>query len=445
VLVLPDTVTTILSGLGGPLLLLLLVLANAFFVLGEFSLLTVERGRVERLAAAGDRRARRALAALQQLTLQLSGAQLGITLTSLLVGFIAEPALAGLLFPLMGELPLVSQGLAVVLSASLAFVLATVMQMVVGEQVPKSLAIAHPLRFTLLATPLLRIFCSICRPLIAVLNGGANAVVRALGVESRQEIAAARSISELEVVIRTSASRGTLDRPTARLLLRTGRFRRKTAGDALLPRVMLVALPQRATAAELLGAALESGHQRFPVYGRNLDDILGIASLRDALGVEAHRRGRVRLDELMRPPLVVPGTVPLDQVLSRMRAGSVRMAVVLDEYGGTAGIVTAEDLMEEVAGEIEARPPRLPEYTGRGYLLPGAAPLEQVLDETGLELPEGDYVTVAGFLLDRLGELAEPGDSLELDGWELRVMAVDGHRIAWVAVISPQPQHEVRA
>jgi CBS domain containing-hemolysin-like protein len=438
-------VTTILTGLAGPLLLLVLVLANAFFVLGEFALITVERGRVERLAEAGDGRARSALLALQQLTLQLSGAQLGITLASLLVGFIAEPALTGLLFPLLAELPLVSQGLAIALSAALAFTLATILQMVMGEQVPKSLAIAHPLRFALLATPPLRVFCSICRPVIALLNGAANAVVRGLGVEPRQEIVAARSISELEVLIRTSASQGTLDRTTARLLLRAGSFRRKTAGDALVPRVMVVALPTRASAEELLGAALESAHHRFPVFGRNLDDIVGIASAQDALRVEPERRGQVRLDDLMRPPLVVPEAIHLDQLLARMRRAGLRMAVVIDEYGGTAGIVTAEDLMEEAAGEIESRPLRLPAYAGPGRLFPGAAPLEQVIEETGLELPEGEYGTVAGFLHDRLGKLPEPGDSLKPDGWELRVVVVDGHRITWVAVRSLQPQQQAEA
>jgi CBS domain containing-hemolysin-like protein len=250
--------------LAGPLLLLVLVLANAFFVLGEFSLITVDRSRVERLATT-DRRARSVLEAMRKLTVQLSGAQLGITLTSLLVGFLAQPALAGVLEPLLGNLPLLADGLAAAVSVTLALALATVLQMVLGEQVPKSIAIAHPLRSALLVAAPLRAFCWACRPAILLLNGAANSVVRRLGVEPREEIVAARSIDELEVVIRTSAGNGMLDRSTGRLLVHAVRFRRKTAADALVPRVAMVALPRSASAAELIGMSVASQHERLPV------------------------------------------------------------------------------------------------------------------------------------------------------------------------------------
>lgn len=430
----PGEVVGLLLMVAGPLLLLGLVVANAFFVLGEFSLITVDRGRVERQARGGDRRAGSVLAALRALTLQLSGAQLGITVTSLLIGFLGEPLLASLLEPPLRGVPLVSHGLAATLSIAAAFIISTAGQMVLGEQVPKSLAIAHPLRFALLVATPLRMFCWAGRPLIALLNAAANSIVRRLGVEPREEIAAARSIDELEVVIRTSASKGSLDRPTARLLTRTVRFRRKTAADALVPRVAMVALSREATAAELLRAAIDSGHAQFPVYGRDLDDVVGVASVHDALRFPPERRGAVRLEVLMRAPVVVPETVHLDRLLAQMRAAGDRMAVVIDEYGGTAGIVTSEDLMEEMAGEIEDRPARPPSGAGPGHLMPGDAPLDRVLEETGLELPTGEYATVAGFLFERLGGFPKPGDSVELDGWMLRVAATEGHRITWVAV-----------
>ncbi len=425
----------LLAALAGPLLLMLLVLANAFFVLGEFALITVDRGRIERMARAGDRGARGVLTALRQLTLQLSGAQLGITLTSLLLGFLAEPALGSLLLPLVGRIPLLSQAVAASLALTIAFLLSTIAQMVLGEQVPKSLAIAHPMRVALLVATPLRIFCWACRPVIAVLNASANRVVRLVGVEPRSEIAASRSIHELEVVIRTSVEAGTLDRPTARLLTNTARFRRKTAADALVPRVAMVALPRRASAAELLRVAGQVRHHRFPIFGKSLDDVVGVAGVMDALRVEPARRGVVRVEELLQAPLVVPESIHLDRLLTRMRGSHELMAIVIDEYGGTAGIVTMEDLMEEAAGEIEDRPARPPAAQGAGRILPGTAPLSQVLDETGLELPEGEYATLAGFLLDRLGDLPETGDEVRLDVWVLRVVAVDDRRIGWVAVV----------
>lgn len=432
----PNETADLLVTLAGPLLLLALILANAFFVLGEFSLIAVDRGRVERLAAA-DHAVRSVLTAMRKLTLQLSGAQLGITLTSLLVGFLAQPALARLLQPLFNGVPLLADGAAAGISLVIAFILSTVAQMVLGEQVPKTLAIADPLRWALLVATPLQAFCLACQPAIVLLNGAANWAVRRLGIEPREELAAARSIDELEVVIRTSVSDGVLDRPTGRLLTRAARFRRKTAADALVPRVAVAALPRRASAAELVLASVESRHERFPVYGRNLDNIVGVAEVRDALRIAPERRASVPVEEFMRPPVVVPATVHLDRLLTLLRAAGERMAVVIDEYGGTAGIVTAEDLLEEMAGEIDAQPPRRPPLQGPGHLLPGAAPLDQVLDETGLELPRGEYSTLAGFLLDRLGDLSEVGDVVALDGWSLRVLSQDGHRIAWVEIRDP--------
>jgi CBS domain containing-hemolysin-like protein len=425
-----------LSMLAGPLLLLALIAANAFFVVGEFSLITVDRARVERLAGS-DRRARRVLASLERLTQQLSGAQLGITLASLLLGFLAEPALAEILRPPLGRVPLLADGLAVATSVLIAFVLSTVGQMVLGEQVPKTIAITDPLRSALLVAAPLRLFCRACWPAIVLLNGAANRVVRWLGVEPRDEIAAARSIEELQVVIQTSVRSGVLDQPTGRLLARAVRFRDKIAADALVPRVAMATLPRRASAAELVRASVESRHERFPVYGRDRDDIVGVAEVHDALRLPPEDRPAVPVERLMRRPLVLPATVHLDRLLAQLRESGERMAVIIDEYGGTAGIVTAEDVLEEMAGEIDAQPLRRPPLEARGWLLPGAAPLDQVLDETGLELPDGPYATLAGFLFDQLGELPEVGDAVELDGWTVRIAATDRHRITWVDVSGP--------
>lgn len=429
-----------LAGAAGLTILLLLILANAFFVLSEFSLINVERSRVERMARSGDRRATRLLHSVRNLTLQLSGTQLGVSVASLLVGFLAEPALAGLLRPPLSQLPLMNDVAVGAIAFALAYVISNVAQLVLGEQVPKSLAIAHPLRFARLIIVPLDIFCAICRPLIAILNGGANGIVRLLGVEPRGEISASRSIEELEVVIRTSAEEGTLDRATARLLRHSARFRGKTAADALMPRVAIAGLPKTAGAAELLRLATETNHIRFPVYDGSLDRIVGVASVMDVLKVPADRRASIPLSELIAPIIAVPESLHLDALLRQMRQTGAFMVVVVDEYGGTAGIVTREDLMEEAAGEIDARPQRLPAHQGEGKLLPGAASLEQVQDETGLELPEGEYATLAGYLLYRLGEIPRPGQTVRVRRWTLEAVGVTDRRIDWVSIARPEDE-----
>jgi CBS domain containing-hemolysin-like protein len=422
------------SGVVGLAVLVLLILINAFFVLSEFSLINVERSRVERMARSGDRRAARLLHGVQRLTRQLSGTQLGISVSSLLVGFLAEPALATLIRPPLGQLPILGDAAVAAIAFALAYVISNVTQLVLGEQVPKNLAIAHPMRFAMLTITPLDAFCVLCRPLIAMLNGAAGGIVRLMGVEPRSEISASRSIEELEVVIRTSAEDGTLDRATARLLRHSARFRSKTAADALVPRVAIAALPRSATAADLLRQAAETGHIRFPVHDGGLDRIAGVASVMDVLQVPIDGRASVTLDELMEPVGAVPESLHLDALLRQMRHSGAFMVVVVDEYGGTAGIVTREDLMEEAAGEIDARPQRPPDHGGEGRLLPGAASLEQVHDETGLDLPEGEYATLAGFLLYRLGELPAPGQRVRVGRWTLEAVTVTERRIAWVSI-----------
>ena len=428
------------GGVAGLAVLLLLIFANAFFVLSEFSLINVERTSVERMARSGDRGAARLLQGVHNLTRQLSGTQLGVSMSSLLIGFLAEPALAGLLRPLIGLVPWIGDVAVGVIAFALAYVISNVAQLVLGEQVPKSLAIAHPLRFAMLIVRPLNAFALVCRPLIAILNGGASGIVRLLGVEPRSEISASRSIEELEVVIRTSAQGGTLDRATARLLRHSARFRTKTAADALMPRVAIAALPRSATAAELMRLAAETGHIRFPVYQDSLDRIVGVVSVMDALQVPSEQRGTIPLSDLMQPVGAVPESLHLDALLRQMRQVGAFMMVVVDEYGGTAGIVTREDLMEEAAGEIDARPQRTPIHGGEGRLLPGAASLEQVQDETGLELPEGEYATLAGYLLYRLGEIPSQGERVSLGPWTLEAVQVTARRIDWVSISRADPE-----
>ena len=415
-----------------------LVLANAFFVLAEFALITVDRGRTEELAESGDRRARGLLSATTQLTRYLSAAQLGVTLSSILIGFVAEPLVAAALQPLMKGLPVLEEDLALAISILAALVLSTYLQLVIGEQVPKAIAIAQPLKTGLLVIRPLRVFAWVLAPPIALLNNVATTIVRRLGVTPRSELTAARSIEELEVVIRESAAHGTLSKETARLLSRAIRFREKTALDAMRPRPQVVTVPATATVATMLTAAAESGHTGIPVRGSNPEDLLGVVRVEDALAVAPGERRRTTVSTVLRPTFVVPESKDLLSLISEMRQHQSQMVAVIDEYGGLAGIVTDEDLLEEIVGEIdEGRPgTRLQREPG---MLPGWAGEDQVLEQSGFAMPpgEGAYETLAGFLLSTLGHIPSVGEVVEVEGWRFEIARLDEHRIAWVRVHRP--------
>ncbi|WP_229783492.1 hemolysin family protein [Pilimelia anulata] len=431
-------VTTVLPLLG----FVLLTAGNAFFVAAEFALVTVDRPEIDRRADAGDKRARTVRQALHALSFQLSGAQLGITLTALLTGYLAEPALADLLAPLVR--PLAGGATDTVLSL-LALVVATLLSMLFGELIPKNAALAHPMRAALRTAGPMRTFSAAFAWLIRALNGAANAVVRRLGIEPQEELANARSPEELGLVAVMSAKAGALPADTALLLQRTIRFADKRAAEAMTPRVDVVALKSTATVTDLLAAARESGHSRFPVYTETVDQITGIAGLADALAIVPDRRGLVTVAALAREPIYVPESLDLDAVLGELRSAGADLAIVVDEYGGTDGLVTVEDLAEELVGVIadeHDEAPDLPELVGEltapgaepAYLMEGVLRSDEVYERTGYRLPDGPYETLAGFLLARLGRLPAPGESLRADGWEFTVIEVEKHRIAQVRV-----------
>ena len=428
-----------------------LIVANGVFVAAEFSLVTVERSQVRKLAAAGDRGARGIAAAVRRLSFQLSGAQLGITITSLLLGVIAEPAIADLLRPTIRGLGGEAGETVAVLGA---LVIATVAQMVLGELVPKNAALARPLAVARLSVPPQRVFSAVFGPLITAFNAGANAVVRVLGAEPQDELASARSPEELSLLVRLSAEAGTLPAGTAAMLDRALRFGDKTAVDAMTPRVDTVTVPATASAAELLDTAGRTGHLRFPVHGGDLDDIVGVAAVVDAFAVPGATRSRTRIAEIGRPAVLVPQTLDLDTVLARLRAVGGEMAVVVDEYGGFAGIVTSEDLAEELVGEMadeydrpeeeaaEPNPVRLD--AGASVSLPGQLHADEVEERTGFQMPAGPYETLAGLILTRLGRVAVSGDQVAVDGWTLTVAAVGRRRIEEVTLTAPAAGGQLR-
>ncbi|MEV7028730.1 hemolysin family protein [Streptomyces sp. NPDC093272] len=426
------------------LVAILLSLACGAFVAAEFSLTTVGRGELERAAARGERGAAGALKAVRQLTFQLSGAQLGITVTNLVVGMLAEPSIAKLLAG-----PLEAVGVGRSAASSLALVigtaLSTVFLMVVGELVPKNWAISSPLPVAKRVGNAQRWFSAAFRPFITHLNNTANRVVRRFGVEPAEELASARGPQELAALARHSAKEGSLEADTAELFVRTLNLADLTAENVMTPRVQVVALEVRATCEDVANATRATGLSRFPVYRESLDSVVGTAHIKDIVALPAAERSRVRVAQVMREPLLVPESLTVDRLLDRL-GGRRTMAVVIDEYGGTAGVATLEDIVEEVVGEVrdEHDPHETPDLAPAGaddqgralYSADGAARMDQ-LARVGLRVPDGPYETLAGLVAAELGRIPETGDGVEVAGWRLDVVDASGRRAARVLLHAP--------
>ncbi|WP_018502228.1 hemolysin family protein [Parafrankia discariae] len=417
----------------------LLIAGNALFVAAEFALVAVEPHQIEEAANAGDRRAGIVLRAVRSLSFQLSGAQLGITVTSLVVGYIAEPAVATLVEPLLdaAHIPPSPRDITAIV---LGLVLATVTQMVFGELVPKNWAISEPVRVARAVAPAQVMFSRVFRPLITVLNGSANTLLRAVGVEPQDELRSGRSSDELSSIVASSAEQGTLPVTTAALLSRSLRFGDRRASDVMTPRVRAVFTGADASLAELLRLAEHTGHSRFPVLreddelGEDAYGVVGVVHVKDVFRVPAPERARRVVSELMVEPLLVPASLHCEVLLRRLRRGGLQLAVVIDEYGGTDGIVTMEDLVEELVGDVddEHDRPAPPDAVALGagrWMLSGLLRLDEVREATGARLPAGPYETIGGLVLARLGRLGQPRDVVQVEGHELVVASIDGHRI----------------
>jgi CBS domain containing-hemolysin-like protein len=418
----------------GLVLVIALLAINAFFVAGEFSLVTVERSRVSRLAEEGDRKARRILAGLSRLSFHLSGAQLGITVSSLVLGLIAEDALGPIVRPFVDWLPL-SDTAAPAITVVLALAVATGAQLVFGELVPKNIAITFPYRTSVRVGIPMLLLNGFLSPITRFLNASANATVRAIGIEPREELAGVRSLEELELIIRASGEGGQLSDDELALLTRSISFAENLTSDVMVPRVQVVGLPAESTIAEMQAISAESGHSRFPVYQGSLDEIVGVAHVKDSLRVPPEMRGAAAVTDYMRPALVIPETQPVDTVLVELRTRGSGMAIVADEYGGTAGIVTSEDLLEELLGDIEDEYDRAePDGPARPGELSGLLHRHEVDELTGFEWPEGRYETLGGLVTALLGRNPEVGDAVDVDSWRLEVLAVDNIRVDRVRV-----------
>lgn len=415
--------------------LFFLIIANGFFVAAEFALVAVDRAKVENDVDSGRRRARVAKDLLAHLSFHLSGAQLGITVTSLLIGFLVGPAIAELLHPALE--PLVGSTAMFGVSLVIAIFLATVVQMIVGELVPKGLAVARPETTVYLLGPLVRIYGIIFGPLIRMLNGAANRTVRLLGIEPTEELSHVRTLSEMQILVSASSRGGVLDDSASQLLTRSIRFEGKSAEDVLVPRTAVTALQSSATVDALVEASVSTGHSRFLVYGEDLDDIVGTVHVRSVHAVPRAQRSTTLVSSLMRPMLELPESRDLADVLRDLRRARTHLAVVVDEYGGTAGIITLEDILEEIVGEIgDEHDRRMPSAVVPGrrneWSLPGGLHPDEVADQVGCVIPEGEYETFAGFLLDQLGHLPAVGEKVLWGDWSFEVVEMDRRRISQV-------------
>jgi CBS domain containing-hemolysin-like protein len=418
---------------GALIWMVLLLLANGLFVAAEFAYITARRNVLEQEPG---RPAQIAAGLNKNLSLSLAAAQLGITMASLLLGYVAEPAIAGIFEQLLGLAP-ISDGLSHAIALAIALLIVVFLHMVVGEMAPKNIAITNPERAaTALALPF-RGFILIFRPLIALLNGTANGVLRLFGVHPADALEVGHSAEDLAMIIATGRREGVIEDFAHRLLTGAIVFGDLDASEVMVPRPDVAAVPALATTAEVQEVMRVTGHSRIPIHGEDLDDVLGFVHVKDVMAVDAGARDRRLGRDLIRDALVVPETARLKPILDGMRQARSHLAIVVDEHGSTAGIITLEDIAEELVGEIsDEHDPRESRVSvgddGRivasGMVRPGE------LARFGVRLPAGDYETLGGLVMERLGRLPRRGDIVEDEAWALRVLSTDGRRVREVEV-----------
>ncbi|MBI4505951.1 MAG: HlyC/CorC family transporter [Chloroflexi bacterium] len=424
---------------------LLLVLLNGFFVATEFALVAVRRTRVEQLASQDDRRARRALHALDHLDLYIAATQLGITMASLALGWIGEPALAHLIEGLLARLPFVPPAALGPASHSVAIAVAfatiTALHIVLGELAPKSLALQRAEATVLAVVGPMHVFLVVFRPVIMALNAVGNALVRLFGLRPASAHALAHTEDELIFLFRQSRAAGVLEADEERLLSKVFTFVDLEARQMMVPRPEMVCIPVTATYQDVLDAARTKGFSRLPVYEHDLDHIIGVLHVKDLLGLDEAARARFGVRALMREPLFLPEAVPIHRLLAEFRRRRRHMAILIDEFGGTAGLVTVEDAVEELLGELRdeerEEAPAIQAQPDGSYLLDGLLRLDEVNAHFDLRLADEEVDTIGGLVVRHLGRMADVGDEVQLDGLRLRVEELDGRRVARVRLWPP--------
>ncbi len=427
-----------MSSLAALAIAIALLIANGLFVAAEFALIAARRSRIEALALTGDRRARSALAGLRELSLMLAGAQLGITMASLGLGAVAEPALGHVLEDLLQRTGL-PESWVVPIGYAVAISIVVFLHLVIGEMAPKSWAIAHPERSALMLARPFRAFVVATKPVIAVLNWMANGVVRLVGVEPQAELAAAHSPTDLQFLVRESHEAGTLAGQEQELLSRALELSARDAEAVMVPRRDIVAVAADARVEDLERAAARSGRSRLPVFSTaDLDELVGVVNAKDLLRLDPARRDQLTARDLARPAMLVPESRRIQDLLRDMRDRRQHIALVFDEYGSVTGLVSLEDIVEELIGEFEDESDRVSRRLRRRpdgrVQVPGDLRPFQLEELVGVKLPEGPYETLAGFITRALDRLPVPGDVVAVGGVELVVAATDRNRVTEVVV-----------
>lgn len=411
---------------------LILTVGTGLFVASEFALVNLDRADLEARRDRGESRLTMTIAALKVTSTHLSSAQLGITLTTLLTGYTLEPAFTAFL-----STPFIDAGMsdAVVrpIATVVAVAIATLLSMIIGELVPKNFALAVPRATAKIAVPFQVVFTAIFKPAVVLLNESANAILRAVGIEPKEELSGARSAEELSSLVRRSAGAGTLERDTATLLDRTLQFSARTASDVMTPRPQVDSVSRSDSAQTVIDLTRATGFSRFPVTDEGIDDIVGLVHVKHAVAVPKDRREDVPVSALQSSIVRVPETMKLDALIPQLRRRGYQMAVVVDEYGGTAGVATLEDLVEEIVGEVTDEHDRTRAgvvKTASGVVFSGSLRPDELRERTGVQIPEdGPYETVAGYMVSELGRLPDVGDEVDIDEGTLRVTRMDGRRI----------------
>lgn len=423
-----------------------LLVANGFFVAVEIGLLAARRTRIEEAAEAGDRRAVRALKALRELSVTFSGAQLGITMSSLGLGAVAEPALAVLFVEVLGRSPL-PPGVVPALAVALALAIVVFLHMVIGEMAPKHLAVARAEAVALRLARPFAVFVALLRPLILLLNGAANGLVRAVRVEPVDEHQLAHSPSELALALVESTEVGTIADADARVMRAALELSDIAAEAAMTPRVDLAAIADTATGEEVLELARETGHTRFPVFHEDIDHVVGMVHVKDLLTGTDLSLSTTPVSRLLRPIVAVPASRDLEHLLQEMLDRRAHAVLVVDEFGGTAGLLTLEDVLEELVGEIADEYDEAALLGGdrdRVWTVPGSVRRDEAERLTGIDLGDGDAETVSGWLVERLGRLVVAGDRhVTDDGWVVIVCSLEGRRAGEVELRAPERTSEV--
>ncbi|MDR1825430.1 MAG: hemolysin family protein [Bifidobacteriaceae bacterium] len=422
----------LLIGLG-----IVLTAGTAVFVVAEFSLVTVDSATLD--ATAGGARVGPLRRALKSTSLYLSASQVGVTITTILLGYTTQPALHRLLSDWLHDAGWFSQAAATALAAALAVVFVNVLSMLFGELIPKNLALAGPVKAGSLVAPLLLGFTAVMRPVIWLLHNSSTGLLKLMRITPVEEVSAARSAEELESEVRRSAAEGTLDEDLADRLTRTLTLPELRAVDAMTDRTQMTVVPRDATAEDVIAAVRLSGHSRLLVTDGSKDDIVGVVALRKAVAVPHERRSKVLVTALMTPVQRVPETALLGPVLVQLREAGAQMAVVEDEYGGTSGVITLEDVVEEIVGDVadEHDPSRpAPRRMADGsWRVSGQLRPDELAGLAGIDLPDDPaYETLGGLVMARLGAVPHPGDEVSVDGVVLRVETMDSRRVVAVRV-----------